>query len=205
VEDNRENRLLLTNLLAQTGFSLQEAKNGEEAVTKFQEWRPHFIWMDVRMPVMDGYEATKKIRALPGGEEVKIVAVTASAIKEPRKTALDAGCDDVVLKPFRDHEIFDIMARYLGVEYLYRDRTEESAEPEGTELSSEMLADLPPELLRELSQTTLVMDREATLAVIERIEEIAPETATNLRALVENFQMGRIRDLLKQTETKNGS
>jgi hypothetical protein len=68
-----------------------------------------------------------------------------------------------------------------------------------------MLADLPPELLRELSQTTLVMDREATLAVIERIEEIAPETATNLRALVENFQMGRIRDLLKQTETKNGS
>jgi len=204
VDDNRENLLLLTNLLAQAGFTLQKAENGAEAVAKFQEWRPHFIWMDVRMPVMDGYEATKKIRALPGGDTVKIVAVTASVLEDPQEVTLATGIDDVVLKPFRDHEIFDVMARNLGVEYLYRDRPEEPAEPEGAELSSEMLADLPLELLQELRQTTLVADREATLEVIGRIEEYAPETATKLQKLVENYQIGRIRKLLKETETKNG-
>ncbi len=200
VEDNQENLLLLTNLLTQAGFTLQEAENGEEAVAKFQEWRPHFIWMDVRMPVMDGYEATKKIRALPGGEKVRIVAVTASVLDEPRKEILAAGCDDVVLKPFRDHEIFDAMARELGVEYVYRERTEAPAQPEGIGLSAEMLAELPPELLQELSQATLALDREATLEVIERIEEHAPETGASLSALVGNFQMGRIRDLLGEME-----
>jgi CheY-like chemotaxis protein/two-component sensor histidine kinase len=203
VDDNRENLLLLTNLLAQAGFTLQEAENGAEAVAKFQEWRPQFIWMDIRMPVMDGYEAAKKIRALPGGDEVKIVAVTASVLEDPQKVTLPTGIDDVVLKPFRDHEIFDVMATELGVEYLYRDRPEKPAEPEGAELSSEMLADLPPELLQELRQTTLVADRGATLEVIGRIEEYAPETATKLQKLVENYQIGRVRELLKETETKN--
>lgn len=205
VDDNRENLLLLSDLLAQTGFSLQEAENGEEAVEKFQEWRPHFIWMDVRMPGMDGYEATKQIRALPGGKEVKIVAVTASVIDDPQQVIQASGIDDVVLKPFRDQEIFEVMARELGVEYVYRDRTEAPAQPEGIELSAEMLADLPPELLQELNQTTLVADREATLAVIERIEDHAPETAASLRALVEDFQMGCLQDLLDETETDNGS
>jgi CheY-like chemotaxis protein len=84
--------------------------NGEEAIALFEQWQPHFIWMDMRMPVMDGYEATRKIRALPCGEAVKIVALTASAFKEQRKSILQAGCDDVVLKPFQAHELFDAMA-----------------------------------------------------------------------------------------------
>jgi CheY-like chemotaxis protein len=205
VDDNRENLLLLTDLLAQAGFSPQEAHSGAEAVAKFQEWRPHFIWMDVRMAGMDGYQATKKIRALPGGDQVKIVAVTASVIDDPQEVILSTGIDDLVLKPFRDQEIFEVMARELEVEYVYRDRTEAPAQPEGRELSAEMLADLPSELLQGLSQRTLVMDREATLAVIERIEDHAPETAASLRALVENFQMGRMRELLKEAETDDGS
>jgi signal transduction histidine kinase/CheY-like chemotaxis protein len=205
VDDNQVNLLLLTDLLAQVGFSLQEAKNGEEAVARFQEWRPDFIWMDLRMPVMDGYEAIRQIRLLPGGDTVKIVAVTASVIDDPQPVTLAAGVDDVVLKPFRDQDIFEVMARELGVEYVYRDRAEAPAQPEWIALSVEMLADLPPELLQELKETTLVMDREATLAVIERIEEHAPETAANLRALVENFQMGRVRDLVMETKAQNGS
>lgn len=205
VDDNRENLLLLTDLLAQVGFSLQEAESGAEAVAKFKEWRPDFIWMDVRMPDIDGYEATKQIHALPGGEKVKIVAVTASVIEDRQQIIQDTGVDDVVLKPFRDQEIFDVMARELGVEYLYRDRKEAPEQPEEIELSAEMLADLPPELLQALNRTTLVADREATIAVIERIEEDAPECAASLRALVESYQMGRLRDLMKEAETKNDS
>jgi CheY-like chemotaxis protein len=204
VDDNRENLLLLTDLLAQVGFSLQEAESGAEAVAKFKEWRPDFIWMDVRMPDMDGYEATKQIHALPGGEKVKIVAVTASVIENPQQIIQDTGVDDVVLKPFRDQEIFDVMARELGVEYLYRDRKEALEQPEEIALNAEMLAELPPDLLQALNRTTLGADREATLAVIERIEEHAPECAGLLRTLVENYQMGRLRELLKEAEIKHG-
>ena len=157
------------------------------------------------MPVMDGYEATRQIRLLPGGDTVKIVAVTASVIDDPQPVTLADGVDDVVLKPFRDQDIFEVMARELGVEYVYRDRAEAPAQPEWIALSVEMLADLPPELLQELKETTVIMDREASLEVIERIEEHAPETATNLRTLVEYFQMGRMRRLLDEVATRNDS
>jgi CheY-like chemotaxis protein len=183
VDDNRENLLMLTDLLVQAGFSPQEAENGAQAIAIFQAWRPHFIWMDVRMPGLDGYETTKKIRALPGGDQVKIV----------------------VLKPFRDQEIFDMIARELGAEYIYREQPVIPTQQSGVEFSAEMLADLPQELLQELNRTTLIADREATLAVIERIEEFAPEIAASLRAMVENFQMGRLRGFIKKTEIKDDS
>ena len=88
VDDNPANRLLLTSLLTQTGFTVREAVNGQEAIAHFQDWQPHFIWMDMRMPVLDGYAATHEIRTLPGGEAVKIVAVTASALEEQQDEIL---------------------------------------------------------------------------------------------------------------------
>jgi CheY-like chemotaxis protein len=204
VDDNPENRLLLSNLLTQVGFTVEEAENGQEAIALFQDWRPHLIWMDMRMPVMDGYQATKKIRALPDGETVRIAAVTASVFEEQRAEILASGCDDLVRKPFRDHEIFEAMARLLGVEYVYEETGEEPARARGVELTADMLADLPPDLLQALREATLALNREATLEVIERIEDQAPDTAAGLRALVANFQMGRIRELLGEMEEKNG-
>ncbi len=106
MDDNTDNRLLLTSLLTQVGFTVQEATNGQEAITQFQAWHPHFIWMDIRMPVLGGIAATEQIRALPGGKTVKIVAITASVLAEQRETILAAGCDDVVNKPIQEHEIF---------------------------------------------------------------------------------------------------
>ena len=203
VDDNRENRLLLTDLLVQAGFIVQGVENGAEAVAKFQAWQPDFIWMDVRMPELDGYAATDQIRALPGGDTVKIVAVTASIIEDPQQVIQDTDIDDLVLKPFREPEIFAMLARELGVEYVYREPAAAPAQPAETELSAEMLADLSPKLLQELNETTLVMDREATLEVIERIEAYAPETAASLRTLVENYQLGRVRDFLKEAEMNN--
>ena len=128
VDDNLENRLLLTSLLTQVGFTVQEAENGEEAIAMFQEWRPHLIWMDMRMPVLDGYAATQQIRALPGGEAVKIVAITASVLEEQQEEILASGCDDLVRKPFREHEIFEAMARLLDVEYVYEEASGEPAQ-----------------------------------------------------------------------------
>jgi signal transduction histidine kinase/CheY-like chemotaxis protein len=200
VDDNRENRFLLTRMLGQVGFVLWEAENGEAAIEAFKEWHPHLIWMDMRMPVMDGYAATKKIRALPRGGEVKIIAVTAHAFEEHREEIQAAGCDDLVRKPFREHEIFDAMARHLGVEYVYSDAAEIPAAQETITLTAEMLAELPRELFEELRKTTLALDREATLLVIERIKAQAPETADGLRTLVMDFQMGRLGELLGEVK-----
>ncbi|MET0092115.1 MAG: ATP-binding protein, partial [Sedimenticola sp.] len=119
VEDNPENCLLMTSLLEKAGFEVMQAQNGEIAINLFQQWKPNFIWMDMRMPVMDGYEATARIRELPGGDSVKIVAITASAFQEQRKKILDAGCDDIMHKPFHALDFFDCMGSLLGVFFYY--------------------------------------------------------------------------------------
>ncbi|MDX2431706.1 MAG: ATP-binding protein, partial [Bacteroides sp.] len=196
VDDNPDNRMLLNQMLTPIGFSVQEAQNGQEAIAKFQQWAPHFIWMDMRMPVMDGYMATKAIRALPQGLEVKIVAVTASVLAEQQQNILACGCDELIHKPFREHDIFEAIAQHLGVEYLYREAEKEQKRIQQGYLTAEMLAALPAALLAELHATILTLNREASLEVITRIEEQTPETGQCLRDLVENFQMGRISKLL---------
>ena len=199
VEDNEENRLLLTGLLLQAGFEVQEAENGEQAVALFQQWQPHFIWMDMRMPVMDGYEATTKIRELPDGDKVKIVALTASAFKEQRPKILEAGCDDVCLKPYQAHEIFDAMARQLGVNYIYEEESQEITGATSVELTGEMFQKLPPELRQALKKAAHMLDIEATVEVAERVRAIDPAIADGLQRLADDFQFGRIRALLGDT------
>jgi two-component system sensor histidine kinase EvgS len=197
VDDHPENRLLLKTLLENAGFSIIEAENGKKALEAFEMETPDFIWMDMRMPVMDGYEAARQIRRRPGGEKLPIVALTASAFRNQRPQILEAGCDDMVFKPFREHEIFEVMARFLGVEYVYEERAA-AAPKDDVELTAAMLAELPPDLLQELDKTTLVANRGDILEVIARIEDQAPDVADNLRALVQGFEVERIRELLAE-------
>ena len=147
VDDAESNRLLLTRLLQEVGFDVREASNGREAITQFEEFRPHFIWMDMRMPVMDGYEATRTIRGKPGGRDVKIAALTASAFTDEQSRVLGAGCDEFVRKPFRANDIFETIKRLLGVEYLYGPPDQELDDIP----SEEPQVDLTPESLRNLS------------------------------------------------------
>ncbi|NJO47843.1 MAG: response regulator [Oscillatoriales cyanobacterium RM2_1_1] len=92
----------------------------------WQQWQPHLIWMDMRMPVMDGYEATRMIRASPQGKSTVIIALTASAFEQDRGAVLAAGCNDFVRKPFRESIIFEKMAQYLGIRYRYAEEPEEN-------------------------------------------------------------------------------
>jgi CheY-like chemotaxis protein len=180
VEDNRENRLLLCSLLREAGFEIREAQNGKEAIDLFAQWQPHLIWMDMRMPVMDGYEATRWIRDQAGGGSVKIVGLTASAFREQRPDTPGVGCNEVVYKPFRDHEIFETMARLLDIKYLYEENSEEATRKEKIKLSAETLVDLPGELLQKLRETTPALNREAALEVIARMADLAPAVAAGL-------------------------
>lgn len=119
VDDAPTNRLILMRLLGSLGFEMREAENGQDAIAIWQNWQPHLIWMDIRMPIMDGYEATHYIKALPQGHVTTVIALTASAFEEQRQQILSAGCDDFVRKPFRVAEVLEKLAKHLGVRYLY--------------------------------------------------------------------------------------
>jgi len=194
-EDDFENRLLLSGLLIQTGFTVREVENGEQAIRQFEKWQPHFIWMDMRMPVMNGVEATRKIRALPDGETVKIVAITASAFKEQHQSILEAGCDAVVHKPYRAHEIFDTMVQYLDVRYIY-DQAKVQLTIATGEVNVDAVAALPLALREKLRIAATSLSEDEYLPVIASIAEIDPVLADNLGALVRDFQFDQVLKLL---------
>jgi PAS domain S-box-containing protein len=198
VDDSLENRVLLTRLLTHIGCSVKEADSGEQAIKIFRQWRPHLICMDMRMPVMDGFGATRKIRTLPGAESVRIVAVTANVLEERRQDILAAGCDEIIYKPFRDQDILDAMSRLLGAKYRFEDTDFVTEQMPASGLTAEMLAGLPADLLHDLSEAALVLSMEGLGDVIERIRALAPETAQSLQVLVKEFEMARILKLLDE-------
>jgi len=195
-EDQHENQLLLSRLMSDIGLEVKVAENGAECLKLFEEWHPDLIWMDRRMPVMDGVKATQRIRRLPDGRAVKIVAVTASAFKEQQQEMFDAGMDDFVRKPYRFEEIYDCLARQLGLKYLYHSDT--VAEP-GTpvELTPKMLAVLPVTLRQELSDALESLDSERIAAVLRQIGAVDPELAHALTRLADYFDYPAILDALE--------
>ena len=182
------------------GLSTRETQNGHEAIEIFEAWRPQLIWMDRRMPVMDGLTATRRIRSLPGGDQVKIIALTASAFQDEKAEVLEAGSDDFLCKPYHPDEIYDCLTKHLGVRYVYAERVTESLEttPSAVVLTSEALATLPVALRGELYEAALLLHPESVLAAIEHIREIDPELATDLALLAQHFRYDRILELLNQ-------
>lgn len=200
VEDQMENRLLLRRLLDPMGFELSEAINGQEAVEIFARWRPDLIWMDIRMPVMDGMEATRRIKATAAGKDTKIIALTAHALEEERRVILAAGCDDLVRKPYRETEIFDTMARHLKLEYKY---TKEKATPVGpeTEVRPEKLAALPRELLGQLHQAVVELDMARTLSLSRQITTQDATLGSALETMAARLDFSCLLRLLENANT----
>jgi signal transduction histidine kinase/CheY-like chemotaxis protein len=200
VEDQPHNRLLLRKLLAPLGFKLREAANGREAVVLFEEWRPHLIWMDIRMPVMDGLEATRQIKASDAGATTKIVAITAHALEEERAEILAAGCDDFIRKPYRDGDIHAALTKHLGVRFVYN---EDKAGPaEGVSVDTGDLADLPIALLQELEQALVRLDIGSVTRVIEAIRGLHPSQADGLAAMARDLQFGRILRMVRAVDSR---
>ncbi len=196
VEDRNENWFLLQRLLQTAGFHVRVAEDGAQAIKGFQTWRPHFIWMDLRLPIMGGLEAAKHIREIDGGREVKIVAVTASAFAEQREQVLAAGLDDFLRKPYRPKEIFDCMARHLGVRYVYAD-TQVAAGEAAAPVPLEDLAAMPEELRMQLANAVTLLDVKRIEQLIRQVSERNAALGWVLATLAERFEYSPIVEALE--------
>lgn len=205
VDDRPESRQFLVKLLEITGFQVREARDGREAVQVWQEWQPDLIWMDVRMPGMDGYEATRRIKAAQaasGSVSPKaIVALTASAFEEDRTSVLQAGWDDFIRKPFQESEIFDTLARHLGVEYVYESAPKAIATASPQDLPEPTLTDfqqIPRELLSQLHLGAMSADEKSVRACIEKLSPLQPQLTQALLIWVDDFRFDRLFELAGQ-------
>jgi len=202
VDDQAENRDWLKKLLISVGFPVREAGNGATALRVWEEWNPRLILMDVHMPVMDGLEATRRIKADPKGKETVIVTLTASAMDDDRQTASESGADDFMAKPCRADDLLRKIGDLLNVDYDYSHVSEgdEDKPPSGAgSLSAERLGHLPATLLEELRVATSAGKKKVLDKLILDVGETGDvESARGLQTLADNYEYDALTRLLEE-------
>jgi PAS domain S-box-containing protein len=211
VEDSTDNCWFLVRLLCSVGFEVQDAENGQEAIAKWRTWRPHLVLMDMRLPILDGYEATRQIKANDSQDTV-IIAVTASVLDEERDTILACGCDDFIAKPFNVEVIFAQLARHLGVRYVYAEEQSaaDSIQPASPQesghaaigrplppLEVHQLQGMSPSWRTELHNAAIRLNSELCLRLIQQIPVEQSALAQVLTQIVDDFQFDAIVELLQ--------
>ncbi len=191
VDDVEENRQVAAQMLERVGFEVRTADDGAEALATFQAWRPHLVLMDLRMPGMDGLEAIRALRGLEGGEQVPVIAVTASAFEEDRLRVLEAGGTDFVSKPFGKPDLLRKVGDALGIRYVM-----ESAGTEEAVATPAALLEIPEPLRDAIRSATSRGDLDRILALADELSRIVPAAARTIRDLAERFEYERIGDLL---------
>jgi PAS domain S-box-containing protein len=183
-----------------TGFELREATNGQEAFELWQTWQPHLIWMNIRMPIMDGYTATRKIRnSTSEHRNVPIIAMSTSSFEDEHDIAISKGCDDFLRKPFREVEVFDLLHKHLGIRFVYEEGKGQKAKGEGQKvkevLTPEAFAALPDELRIGLQHAVEIIDMERANSLINQIREHDKPLAEVLAKLVKNYRFDTLQEL----------
>jgi signal transduction histidine kinase len=187
-EDDENSRKLESCLLEKAGFQVQSVCNGQEAIDVFKTWQPHFIWMDERMPVVDGCRAIEEIRALVGGKKTKIAVLTASAFKEEQGKILAAGCDEIITKPLDEPLFFQVMGRLLNLDYC----DEEVSKEDLSEIETTVDFSLLPELIRtELTAAAEQLDIEMVCRLTEDMQNY-PAQQKIINLWVENFRFDKL-------------
>jgi signal transduction histidine kinase/NO-binding membrane sensor protein with MHYT domain/DNA-binding NarL/FixJ family response regulator len=204
VEDNATNRLLLVEMLTTMGFEVREAENGREAIELWEVWHPDLILMDMRMPVMDGYQATQEIKKRPADQSTIIIALTASAFEEQRQHILNVGCDDFIRKPFQAEVLLETIAHSLNLELesildpAHHPSTRGKIAP--SSLTEFKIADhlkqqsLP--WLEQLQQAASQGSDDRLLDLLEELPEDQEVLKQQIKALVMDFRFDRILELV---------
>ncbi|MEH2175779.1 PAS domain S-box protein [Nostoc sp.] len=214
VDDSTDSRLVLKKILTSIGFAVQEAINGIEAIALWQTWQPHLILMDMRMPIMDGYEATKLIKTrektsiqntesqIPNWKTI-IIALTANAFEEQREAIIKAGCDDYINKPFREEELLEKLSEYLGVQYIYQEESYQltnlkQQRPKSiltlTDLVN-LLSEMSPEWVKQLYTAAAQCSDDLILELIEQIPSENAVLQNFIKNLAHDFQFEKIMEL----------
>ncbi|HEY5284758.1 MAG TPA: response regulator, partial [Polyangia bacterium] len=200
VDDQTDSRALLVKMLSTVGFETCEATDGEQALQAFESYHPHAVLMDLRMPHMDGFETTRRLKQNPGGRNIPIIAVTASTFEEDRRKALDGGMDDFLGKPFRDVEILELLRAHLQVDYVY---VENQRTPTPIALPIGMagwqpstLCNAPTRLLEDLRSATVAAEYDRALELVSDLAATAPAAAEELRRLVRTYDYQGVMDRL---------
>ena len=213
-EDREENQRLLLQLLDSVGFDVRVAPHGQAAVEQWREWHPHLIWMDLQMPVMDGYEATAMIRAeeqkSSGFPKSYILALTANAFEETRSSVLEVGFDDFVRKPFEESVLFDKMQQHLGVNYIY-DTPDDMLQQTGPLLPAG-LEDLEPQLesmtlpwLIAMNKAALTLDEGKVKNLIAEINPRYQNLSEQLWSWCQTLRFDRIMETISPVIERRSS
>jgi CheY-like chemotaxis protein/two-component sensor histidine kinase len=207
VDDKEENRQVVVNFLQLVGFQTNEAINGQDAIAKFEQWNPHLILMDMRMPVMDGYEATRRIKATEKGKQTPVIAVTASSPEDEKNKNFALEIEGYVRKPFHENELFSAIGKALGIEYIYE---EEKTTPPPSKYQNnekaitEDIAKLPDELAFQMLEAVEVADFHLLIQLIKTIGNENAELATHLMSKANNYDYDFFMKLLIPKISKNG-
>ena len=200
VDDQWQNRLLLVNLLKPLGFEVMETSNGKESVVKASEFQPDIILMDLIMPVMDGFEATRSIRQHPELTDVVIIATSASAFKQDQERSFAAGCNDFIAKPIQVDEMLEKLREHLKLNWMYQAYHPKAHSQEVSAESTQALVVPPTEFIKTLHKLTMQGHVDGIIELATQLEKnddkFKPFT-TELLRLANDFQIRKIREWIK--------
>jgi len=202
VDDIRENREVLSVMLDMIGCEVILAENGRQALEAAHVSRPDIIFMDMRLPEIDGLEATRRLIGELGPRGPKIVATSASVLAHERAGYLQAGCHDFAGKPFSAQRIYECLKSLLGVEYVYK---------AGAELELEEAIDLNEITVSEdlLSRMVMAAELHSTTVLktcFKELEELGPREqrlAEHLRGFLRSYDMETIQRIIAQLPNEN--
>lgn len=202
VDDIAENREVLALMLTVIGCEVVVAEHGRQAVEAVRVSRPDIVFLDMRLPELDGTEAARRILDEVGATAVKIVATTASALQHERERYLRSGCDDFVAKPFRAERIYACLETLLGVEFSYRE-VAGTVEPVGSIDLRQVV--LPEDLAARMTMAAELHSATVMKACLQEMEALGPagvRLAQHLRGFLASYDMETIQQLLAQIPVK---
>lgn len=204
-DDNPDNRAVLVHLLRNVGAQVIEAENGLVALEKTRKHLPDIIFMDIRMPVMDGREAITDLVEEFGPERFKIVAITASAMQHDREQFLNLGSHEVVLKPFRADAVFECLRNLLHIEYIYSESPSRGGEPSVWHEMDYSRIQIPDDILlslKEAAQLHYVTRLRQSLPLLIETGEDGKKLADNLNLYLKDYDMQKIMSILDQVKSE---
>jgi PAS domain S-box-containing protein len=199
VEDDPDSRSLLRDLLVPLGFEIYEATEGQEGLHQARALKPDAILMDMRIPGLDGLEATRRIRAMSDIKHTVIIVISASAFKHNRARCLEVGADDFLPKPFREDRLLSLLSTHLGLTLLYANVGSQDRPADGSVRAVELRVP-PAEHLQILLDSARRGDRKGLLEQAGRVAQLGEcyqPFATEVRSLAEGFKMKKLRQWLE--------